>query len=871
MKTILNIGHWRQRATTNFFLTFFTLFLILGISNGFLYARAESVENFDDVRGSAFSFKDEKGTLLQVSINEADEVRHNVVNLHYDVVKEGWAGWGLSLKGINLEDYTWLTFYIKGEKGGEDFEIGIKNKANAEKKLLISRFVDVSTEWRKVKIPLKEFEGVDLTSMDNLNLGFNEQSGEGTIVLDDFQFEVPDSSEEGIGLGSMVQVNKVLVDSFERSNPTDVYLVYTGDESSLELNASRIVKEGDFAMDLDYTLSTARGWGSWVSARWQAKEVTLDWRGADAIKMWVKGDGSGNILRFSLIDADGERWNYDDSEILKLSQWDLMEMPIKKFTQEEKWTQKNQALDLDQIRGYEITIISVGGSKSSPGVKTSAGKIQVDYLYVTGEAIAQAWAQPPKIVEKEKIRILRIGNIEFNGQLFTEFLNAPEQKSTVNHFGKLIANGKVGNYSAKFEIAAESQEFGEAARYSIAESTASGSTAVTQSSREMQVNLQGFANNISPYLTQMTVGNLFVDYSPFTFSPVFGFKGLSVEGDLNRINYHAFILKHKFDSFTIGSRAKFYWEGFRFSGITVYYRETAKINDASVLKDGTLQKSKDLQLQEVQNDWVYTLDLDRAFWDDKITFGGTFGYNRYTQRAQVDRTNPFDPVFGNLLDPILQVDGFMGRGRVALNSIYIPGLKINYEIRSVDTNFKPRYRQSPISFDDSESDQKGHNIRAVESWRGLVGSLEYDTIKRNVNDSYFRNRVNYGIGYYGFDKMDIAFSQEIRREEYVYTSNRTSVAYNKNEKVIVSELYIRTQINPKLAFFIKPKREDIEHPGSGKTFVTEALYGKLEYFPMTNLKVLGEFRTAHFGSTDFEPKGFPYDDNFVRGSIEFNF
>ncbi|MBI3012126.1 MAG: CIA30 family protein, partial [Elusimicrobia bacterium] len=731
-------------------------------------------------------------------------------------------------------------------------------------------YVDLGTEWRKIKIPLKEFQEVDLTSLDNINLGFSGEDGEGQIYLDDFQFEVPEVGEEERALTGKFS-NKVLIDSFERPNPTDVYLIYEGDDSSLKLNSSRIVKEGNYSMELEYTLSTTRPWGSWVAARWQSRETTLDWQGAQDIKLWVKGDGSDNIFKFSLIDADGEKWTIENDQILKSTVWEMVQIPIDQLELDEKSAVKNEKIDLEQVRAYEMTILGSGGSKNTSGVKTSVGKIQVDHLYVSGEQISSVWAVPTQISEKTKLEPFRIGNIELNGQVFTEFLHAPEQRSTVNHFGKIIANGKVKNFSAKIEWAAETQEFGDAARFNVAESTASGTTATTQSSKIQEVNLQLFANNLSPYLTQVTLGNIFVDYSPFTFSPVFGFKGISAEGDVDTLNYHLFAIKHKYDSFTGGSRLKFFWKGFRVTGIGVYFSETAKINSAGSLGQGTINTSSDLQLKEVQNDLVTTLQAERPLWRERVTLGGTLGYNRYNQLATADRSSPFDPVFGNALQPPLDVNGKMFRGKIALHDLYLPGFKTFYEYRSVDTEFKPRYRQSPISFDDSDSDQRGHNIRIVEGWRGFLASLEYDTMKRASNDTYDRNRWNWGVGYYGFHKLDLAFNQEIRRETYAFVSNRTGVSYSKNERVTVSEIYVRAQLTPRMIFFFKPKREDIEHPQTGLTFANESIYGKLEFFATTNLKIQGEFRTTHFGVKDFEPKGFPYDDNFVRTNIEFNF
>lgn len=847
----------------------FALCFLASAWTGAAQARELVISNFDNVAGSPFSFKDEMGSTFKITM-EADPGRRQFLSLDYKIAKGGWAGYGLSLDGTSAKDYTQLVFMVRGLTGKETFDIGLKDMAGVEKKVSLSQFSEISKDWRTVKIPLKEFAGVNLAALNNINFGFSDVQDEGRVFMDDLRFDIPDEMTHDAGVSGSL-VNKVVVDRFERSNQSDIYLVYEGDESSLKLTSSRIAKEGEYSMEMEYTLATNRPWGSWVASLWQSKEVTLDWRGTQEVKLWVKGDGSGNVLRFFIRDSDGERWIYEDREILKSTRWEQMIMPINQFKLEDRSSQKNGIFDLDQVQAYAVMIVGLGGSVGTSGVKTTVGQIQVDQLYLVGEQINASWAVLPKIVEAEKARIQRVGNIEFNGQLLTEFLNAPEQKSTVTQLGKIIMNGRAGNFSARMEISSEGKEFGETSRYSAAESTNTGSTAINIFPQVQLVNLQAFANNIHPNITQITVGNQFIDYSPFTFSPVFGFKGLSMEGDVDVLNYHFFVLKHRYDSFTIGSRAKVFWQDFRLTGITVYYRETAKINNSAAIQNNTLATSSELQLQEVQNDWVYTADLERRFLDEALLLGGVFGYNKYKQDATADRSDPFAPVFLNRMDPPLEVTGYMARGRVGTDSLLIPGLRLNYEYRTVDTEFKPRYRQNPINFDDLESDQRGHNARIVQAWKGWLASAEFDKIKRQSNEAYYRDRFNWAFGYYGYDRLDVAFSQEIRREIYVFTSNRTGTTYFKNEHVYASEIYIRAQLTPKLALFVKPRREDVHHPETGATFANESLYGKLEYFATTNLKLLGEFRTTHYGLRFLEPQGSPFDDNFVRTKIEFNF
>ena len=48
-----------------------------------------------------------------------------------------------------------------------------------------------STEWQPVSILLEEFKGQDLSSLENLSLGFTHELGSGTIYVDGFTFSPP--------------------------------------------------------------------------------------------------------------------------------------------------------------------------------------------------------------------------------------------------------------------------------------------------------------------------------------------------------------------------------------------------------------------------------------------------------------------------------------------------------------------------------------------------------------------------------------------------------------------------------------------------------------------------------------------------------
>lgn len=109
----------------------------------------------------------------------------------------GWCGWYTLLEGIDASGHNVLTFWIKGEKGHEKFDIGIADMRMQELEIdaeyfgTINSFLDdgITTEWQKVRVPLSRIAStIDLDSLGSLVIWF-KYGGEGVIYLEDIMFE----------------------------------------------------------------------------------------------------------------------------------------------------------------------------------------------------------------------------------------------------------------------------------------------------------------------------------------------------------------------------------------------------------------------------------------------------------------------------------------------------------------------------------------------------------------------------------------------------------------------------------------------------------------------------------------------------------
>ena len=108
----------------------------------------------------------------------------------------GWCGWYTLLNGIDVSKHNALTFWVKGEKGGERFDIGFADDKMQDFEIdavyagPITAFLPegVTTEWQQVKVPLASLRSdLNLSRMGSLVFWFRYE-GKGAIQIDDVAF-----------------------------------------------------------------------------------------------------------------------------------------------------------------------------------------------------------------------------------------------------------------------------------------------------------------------------------------------------------------------------------------------------------------------------------------------------------------------------------------------------------------------------------------------------------------------------------------------------------------------------------------------------------------------------------------------------------
>ncbi len=117
--------------------------------------------------------------------------------IQWDTSQPGaYGGYWSKLMHLDLEQVNYLTFAVKGSRGGEKFKVGLRGNVDAtqETKVHIDKALPggVTTQWQQVKIPLKWFKVIDSwSSVSVLSINFENAFGSqsGAMWIDDIAFK----------------------------------------------------------------------------------------------------------------------------------------------------------------------------------------------------------------------------------------------------------------------------------------------------------------------------------------------------------------------------------------------------------------------------------------------------------------------------------------------------------------------------------------------------------------------------------------------------------------------------------------------------------------------------------------------------------
>jgi len=259
----------------------------------------------------------------------------------------------------DLSKYSTLTFMIKGQKGGEAFEIGLNDTISNKREDAviigsIYRYLPdgITTEWQKVIIPLEDFFGSNMSKVYSIVFHFNEV-GRGAFYIDDIQFH----AEHLFNLEDEIyKTGYLLLDDFDHSDlnllgrKTNTYKKLPSVCASERVESPRAGNKGR-SLKIIYNKDST-GWCGYFSLLNQIDGEYFDLSKYKNVSFMVKGEKGGETFQIGM--ADKNWMNIGDS--LKAgqiedflpggvtSEWQEVTIPLVKFG----------SLDLTQMGSFVI-------------------------------------------------------------------------------------------------------------------------------------------------------------------------------------------------------------------------------------------------------------------------------------------------------------------------------------------------------------------------------------------------------------------------------------------------------------------------------------------------------------------------------------
>ncbi len=213
----------------------------------------------------------------------------------------------------DISGYKTLAFLIKGQNGGESFDIGLNDVISNKREDAVyigsvNRYLPagVTKAWQLVEIPLSDFFGPDLTKAYSLIFSVNDVS-EGTVWIDEMRFYKEDlvSAERA---GAIRKKGYLLLDDF---NYSDLHLLGRKTNGYKKLPSvctyARVTEEhygpAGRSLRIDYK-KEATGWCGYYTLLNQIDGEYYDLHPYKSVSFMVKGGKGGERFEIGMADKN---------------------------------------------------------------------------------------------------------------------------------------------------------------------------------------------------------------------------------------------------------------------------------------------------------------------------------------------------------------------------------------------------------------------------------------------------------------------------------------------------------------------------------------------------------------------------------------
>lgn len=138
----------------------------------------------------AFTYSDPEGKCIVRVAQVADPELGSVTQISFDpgTAETSYCGWGFRLGGYDASGQASVTFRLRGATGREAFSISLSDSDAMPEQEAAVAIRRARAAWHQVSIRMDRFQSQDPTSLDHLTLGFDSDTGPGTIYVADFRF-----------------------------------------------------------------------------------------------------------------------------------------------------------------------------------------------------------------------------------------------------------------------------------------------------------------------------------------------------------------------------------------------------------------------------------------------------------------------------------------------------------------------------------------------------------------------------------------------------------------------------------------------------------------------------------------------------------
>jgi len=273
------------------------------------------------------------------------------LSLGYDFPGWAWCGYWIFLSSGNengvfdVSSYNYLNFFTKADSTGKKYKIEIVDSSDTKQKIQITDYLsEVTTYFQELKIPTTAFASVDLSSIKQVNIIFDQSPTTGTVYIDWLRFT------SGVDSGETT-ISKIdtMDDAYKVSGWTD----YGISEEAADTSLDTVSGQNGNAIKMSYAfLRSEPEQNDWVALErdWGINLATFT-----ALCFKYKGNKSCD-LEVKMEDKDGttfQRKFYDFTDTN--SEWKTITIPFDEFSPVQSGSDSDFALT--KLKGIYITLI----------------------------------------------------------------------------------------------------------------------------------------------------------------------------------------------------------------------------------------------------------------------------------------------------------------------------------------------------------------------------------------------------------------------------------------------------------------------------------------------------------------------------------